>query len=179
MCIRDRKEIGGKDSPIILISKEEGRSTLDLFLKYFALEGKEVGEGKKKVMVHRKIPPKPAKDAKPPTAEPFSTVKAQLIGPNKEAIAALMTKPSAIAYVSVGTGQEMAAKTKGRIKLLDLDGVKATVANVASGKYPLRRPLNVMTKGKPTGLAKDFIDFLTGPEGQKIVSSQGFIPISQ
>jgi phosphate transport system substrate-binding protein len=158
-------KLGGNDENIFLISKEEGRSTLDLFLKYFGLEGKEVGKGRAAVMFHRKK-----------GANEYSSVKAKLIGPNREAIAAVSTKKNAVAYVSVGTAQEVAAKG-GRVKLLVLDGVPATVENVANESYPLRRPLNLVTKGKAKGVAKGFIDFLSSKEGQKVVSSLEFIPI--
>lgn len=164
--ITNWEELGGSDAPVFLISKEEGRSTLDLFLKYFELEAKEIGKGRAAIMVHRKK-----------GANEFSRVKAKLIGPNKEAIAAISTKKNGIAYVSVGTAQEVAAKG-GRIKLLELDGVPATIENVASESYPFRRPLNLVTKGKAKGVVKEFIDFLTGKEGKKIVTSLEFIPVN-
>jgi phosphate transport system substrate-binding protein len=164
--IKNWKKIGGIDAPIILISKEEGRSTLELFLKYFNLEGKETGKGKAAIMVHRKKGDKR-----------YSKVKAKLIGPNREAIAAISTKKNAIAYVSVGTAQEVAARG-GRVKLLVLDGVPATIENVANESYPLRRPLHLVTKGEANGIAKKFIDYITSKEGQEIVSGLEFIPIN-
>ena len=198
--ITNWKELGGTDSEIMLISKEKGRSTLDLFIKYFGLEAKEIGEGKAKKMVHRKAPPKPKKTAKaesttgakpgageepqkteaapvkPP--EEFSKVTARLIGPNREAIAKVSIKKNAIAYVSIGTGQEVARKG-GKIRLLKLDGVEAKVANVANETYPLRRPLNILTKGPAEGIVKEFIEFLMGPEGQKIVVGLEFVPLKK
>jgi len=33
------------------------------------------------------------------------------------------------------------------------------------------------TNGKPAGTIKLFIDFLKGPEGQKIVEEEGFVPL--
>ena len=165
--ITNWKDVGGNDAPITLVSKEEGRSTLELFVKYFALETKEIGEGRSMMMVHKK---------KGDTE--FGSVQAQLIGPNKEAIAAVSTKVNAIAYVSVGTAQEIADKG-GRLKLLTLDGVTASVENVGNETYPLRRPLHVVTKGDPQGTLKDFIDFLFSDEGQKIVESLDFIKVSK
>lgn len=160
------KEVGGKDTPIILITKEEGRSTLELFQEYFGLESKELEEGGKKMTVHKK------------KGDPeFSTVKAQIIGDNKDAIAAVTTKPDAIAYVSVGTAQEIAHKGA-KIRLLDLDGVPATIENVGNETYPFRRPLHVVTKGQPQGKLKEFVDFLLGEEGQKIVQSLEFIKVN-
>lgn len=164
--IKNWKKIGGIDAPITLISKEEGRSTLELFLKYFGLEAKEVGKGHAAAMVHRKK-----------GTNKYSSIKAKLIGPNREAIAAISTKKDAIAYVSVGTAQEVASKG-GRVKLLDLDGVPATTENVANESYPFRRPLHLVTKGEAKGIAKEFIDYLISKEGQEIVSSLEFIPIN-
>ena len=164
--ISNWKEIGGNDAPITLITKEEGRSTLELFLKYFSLEVKEIGSGKDAVMVHKK---------KGDNA--FGTKTARLIGPNKEAIAQISTKPNAIAYVSVGTAQEIAHKGA-RIKLLSLDGIEATIANVGNETYPLRRPLHVVTNGAPQGTVKQFIDFMMSDEGQKIVASLEFIRVN-
>jgi phosphate transport system substrate-binding protein len=40
--ITNWKEVGGKDAPITVVSKAEGRSTLELFAKYFKLETKDI-----------------------------------------------------------------------------------------------------------------------------------------
>lgn len=42
--------------------------------------------------------------------------------------------------------------------------------NVKSGKYPISRPLNLVTKGAPAGNAKAYIDFILSEEGQKLVA---------
>ena len=59
------------------------------------------------------------------------------------------------------------------IKLLSLDGVAPSTANLASGSYPMRRPLYVvynLTKAKPAIIA--LIDFTKSPEGQKILTGK-------
>jgi phosphate transport system substrate-binding protein len=48
---------------------------------------------------------------------------------------------------------------------------------VSQGSYPIVRKLNFITAGKPKGEVKVFIDFVKGPEGQKIVLDSGYIPI--
>jgi phosphate transport system substrate-binding protein len=48
---------------------------------------------------------------------------------------------------------------------------------VLEKKYPYARPTFYYTNGDPTGLAKEFIDFTIGQEGQKIVEQVGFVPI--
>lgn len=40
--ITNWKEVGGKDAPITVVNKAEGRSTLELFASYFKLETKEI-----------------------------------------------------------------------------------------------------------------------------------------
>jgi phosphate transport system substrate-binding protein len=55
------------------------------------------------------------------------------------------------------------------------DSVEASVANAMSGEYPAVRPLNMVTKAEPTGLAKAFLDFSFGDEGQAIVAEE-YVP---
>ena len=52
-----------------------------------------------------------------------------------------------------------------------LDGVDATVANMASGVYKLNAVGHMYTKGEATGLAKSFLDYMVSPAVQ-----QGVIP---
>jgi phosphate binding protein len=69
------------------------------------------------------------------------------------------------------------------IKALSLDkgngSVAPTAENILSGKYPLSRPLYFYTNGEPSGLAKEFINFVTSENGQKIVSTVGYIPLKK
>ncbi len=82
--------------------------------------------------------------------------------------------PGAIGYVGLGyiTGD---VKALG----LDVNGVvtEPTVQNVIDGKYPVSRPLLMLTKGEPQGLAKDYIDFILSKEGQAIVKDEGYVPL--
>lgn len=64
------------------------------------------------------------------------------------------------------------------IKALSIDGVAATEPNAKNGTYPIVRPLYFLTKEQPTGLAKDFIDFCLSPDGQAIVTQEGYISVT-
>ena len=139
------KGFGGADKAITVETKAEGRSTKELFEKFFGLEGKVISS-------------------------------AHVIGSNTEAIAFVAGDPDSIGYVSIGTAEGASKKGVG-IKLLDLEGVKATIANVKNKSYPLLRPLNLVTKGQPTGNAKKFIDFVLSPKGQKIVENKEFVKV--
>jgi phosphate transport system substrate-binding protein len=63
------------------------------------------------------------------------------------------------------------------VKALAVDGVAATAANAKSGSYPVVRPLYFLTKTQPTGVVKAFIDYCTGPDAQKIITSEGYISV--
>ena len=77
--------------------------------------------------------------------------------------------PYAIGYVSMGSLNDT-------VKAVNVDGVEATTENVKNGSYVVSRPFNLATKGEPTGLAKDFIDFILSAEGQEVVAD-GYIKI--
>ncbi len=49
--------------------------------------------------------------------------------------------------------------------------------NIASGAYPLARPLNFYLVGEPNAIEQKFIDYVLSPEGQKIVNEVGYFPI--
>ena len=52
-----------------------------------------------------------------------------------------------------------------------------TPANVKAGTYPISRYLYMYTSNRPTGEVKKFIDWILGPEGQKLVVSVGYFPV--
>jgi phosphate transport system substrate-binding protein len=55
--------------------------------------------------------------------------------------------------------------------------VPATLDNVKTRTYPVSRDLYVITNGQPTGLTGDFINYILGPEGQKIVADEGYVTL--
>ena len=68
---------------------------------------------------------------------------------------------------------------KRNVKILSLNGVPTTKENIASGSYPLFRPLYLMTKGKPAGEGKKFIEWLLSDAGQAVVSKQGTVTVKE
>jgi len=59
-----------------------------------------------------------------------------------------------------------------------LETMPEAIEAVASGKYPSppARPLNVVTKGKPTGLVQDFIQWIL-TDGQAFVGEAGYVKL--
>jgi phosphate transport system substrate-binding protein len=65
------------------------------------------------------------------------------------------------------------AFSTGDVRMLTIDSIAATRDTLANGTYPIRRPLYFVAhtdpaKVKPT--VKAFLDFVKGPEGQKILA---------
>jgi phosphate transport system substrate-binding protein len=141
------KDVGGGNQPITVVSKAEGRSTLELFAKYFKLETKDIKAD-------------------------------SVIGENAQAIKLVAGNPDAIAYVSIGAAEYEIAQGS-PIKLLPIKGVEATTANILNGKFPISRPLNLVTKTAPTGLAKEFIEFSQAKANEDIVKAQYFVPLAR
>ncbi len=57
------------------------------------------------------------------------------------------------------------------------NGVAPSYDNIKLDLYELHRHLYFYTFGKPSNGAQAFIDFVQGPQGQKIAAEEGFIPI--
>lgn len=87
----------------------------------------------------------------------------------QETLKALGSFKDSIGMVSI-TNATLGNKS---IKLLGIDGVAASKENLANGSYKIRRPLFLVynldpAKVKPA--VKEFLDFVRGPEGQKIIA---------
>jgi phosphate transport system substrate-binding protein len=54
-------------------------------------------------------------------------------------------------------------------------GVEATVEGVRSGRFPLSRPLNLVTFGEPGSLARRFIEFAQSEAVDDLISAQYFV----
>ncbi len=101
-----------------------------------------------------------------------------VIGDNEQGIKTVTGNPNAIGYVSIGSA-EYSATHGSPIKLLPVKGIAASIANVTNEKFPISRPLNLVTKTTPTGLQKEFIEFARSPKVQDIVKQQYFVPPAQ
>ncbi len=106
-----------------------------------------------------------------------SQIKPQVvIGDNAQGIKTVAGSPGAIGYVSIGAA-DYEARQGTAIKLLPMGGVAASVAQVRAGKFPLSRPLNLVTRGEPTGLALAFIQFAKSKAAHDLVEAQFFVAL--
>jgi phosphate transport system substrate-binding protein len=82
--------------------------------------------------------------------------------------------PGAIGYVGLGF-------VDASVKALAVDGIEATPETVASGIYPIARPLFMFTNGypEPGGALHEFVTLYLTPKGQELVEAIGFVPVTR
>ena len=80
--------------------------------------------------------------------------------------------PAAIAYESLGY-------VTSDVKMLKVDGVEATVANIKSGGYKISRPLSVVYQEATLAdeVNRAFFDYLQSSDAQKIISDKGYVSV--
>lgn len=132
---------------ISVISRENGSGTRGAFIELFGIE--EKGADGTKI--------------------DHTTVEASEVNKTDIMLQTVAGDPASIGYVSLGSLTDS-------VKALKIDGAVPSAATMLDGSYKISRPFNIATKGEPTGLAKDFIDFILSAEGQKVVSS-GYVAI--
>lgn len=97
---------------------------------------------------------------------------------SKDVVALVSSTPCAIGYSGMGyvtSGVRMlpVSAQKGQ------PGTPPTVESASSGAYPISRPLHIYTVGEPTGLVKQYLDWILSENGQKIVLEMGYVPVGQ
>jgi phosphate transport system substrate-binding protein len=95
---------------------------------------------------------------------------------------ALVTKlkqtTGAISYLALSFAdpelQTFGLKTDGGV-------IEAAAASITGGTYPIWSYEHMYTKGQPSGIAKEFLDYMTSPQFQEQVlpTVKGFIPVTQ
>lgn len=101
------------------------------------------------------------------------TVSHREVGANEEARTKVASTRGAISQLS-------ASWATGKVHALALrldDGTVAepTAANIASGRYPMARPLFFITNGAPRGAARELVDYVLSPPGQALVRKHGYL----
>ena len=97
--------------------------------------------------------------------------KSALLQASNGAIAGVVSDTEgAIGYVGLGYLSDS-------LKAVKVNGVTPSNATVASGEFPIARPLFMFTDGWPEGLTARFINFVLSNEGQKLIKEQGFVPM--
>ena len=61
------------------------------------------------------------------------------------------------------------------IRLLTIDGVEPTAANIRNGTYPLTGQVNVVTAGSTNPNVQKLVDWTQSAEGQALIEKTGYV----
>lgn len=134
---------------ISVVTREEGSGTRDAFTE---LTGVLVKDGDNKT--------------------DNTTTSAVTINSTEAVITNVKDNEAAIGYISLGSLNDT-------VKALKIGGVEATADNVKSGDYAVSRPFNIAYKGELSESAQDFVDYIMSSDGQKVVSDNGYVTVSE
>lgn len=97
----------------------------------------------------------------------------EYVNSNPQAHARVKTTTGAIAYVGLGFVDKS-------VKALEIDGVTPTRKTIATGKYPISRPLFMFTNGYPKlgSTVHAFVTFHLTEKGQEVIEAKGFVPVT-
>jgi len=147
--IKDWSEIGGKSGKITVVTREEGSGTRGAFIELTGLEVEENGNKVDKTMAG-----------------------AITQGSTGAVMTTVAGDESSIGFASFGS-----VEGSKDLKVLKVDGNECTEDNIYSSTYKLARPFLLVTKEEPTGLAKDFIDFVLSDEGQNLIEENHYLKV--
>ncbi len=143
------KEFGGKNLPMVTLSREVSSGTHI----YFKEEVVQLGK----------------KDSQ----EEFSS-QTLLLTSSQAIVEEVAANDAAIGYLGMGYVSE---RTKALLVAKGEQFYLPDVNNVIKKTYPLSRPLYFYTNGEPKGITKVFIDFTLSPKGQQQFIETGFVPV--
>ncbi len=146
--IKNWKDLGGPDHRIAFFNKEPGRGTWEVFVHWL------YGDP-------RKAPP----------------VSFPEVGGNEETRNKVASTRGALSQLSSSWADGRKVFALG-IRGDDGKVIDPTNENIATKKYPLTRPLFLLTNGDPTGEAKVLVDFLLSPRGQDLVRKHGYLRLA-
>ena len=98
--------------------------------------------------------------------------EAKLLPSTQAIVDETQANEAAIGYVGVGYVTD-------DVKVLEIDGVAASVESVLAGEYVISRNLYMYSNGEPEDVGKAFLEWILGEDGQKIVEDEGFVPLAK
>jgi phosphate transport system substrate-binding protein len=148
--VRNWKQIGGPDQEIKYYNPKQGRGVWELFAEWLYTKQNLAPKGEKFETVVR------YEDLR--DSIEFNAGSITVLPPD---------------YTNAKSVHALGIKEK------DGSIIEPTSETLAAGKYPMARPLMVVSGRRFAGDARKVADFLLTPRGQAMVKSQGFVPIRE
>ena len=149
--INNWKELGGEDRPIVRLSRETNSGTHVYFLEAVL----RLGQKDNKTLFSQDT----------------------LLLPSSEGIISeARDNPNVIGYDGLGY---VTSEVKIIAVARDAEGsyILPSAETVNAGTYPISRDLYMYTNNEPSGAIQTYLEWILSPEGQKIVTTLGFVPI--
>jgi phosphate transport system substrate-binding protein len=150
--ITNWRQVGGRDAPIVALSRDRSSGSHVFFLEHVVRRGNANGPEEYASSVLMQV-----------SSQSISEEVAQNV--------------NAIGYVGMGYVEKGRHNTVAVANDAESPYVEPTEENVLNRSYPIARPLYFYTPGEPEGAVKAFIDFVLSDEGQRIVRKLDFVPI--
>ncbi|MGL4875700.1 MAG: phosphate ABC transporter substrate-binding protein [Clostridium sp.] len=147
--IKNWKEVGGKDSEIMVIHRPESSGTRATFTETILDGDKEIEN-----------------DSIGATQDSNGAV-----------LNTMKNHPGSISYVAMTYMKTDEAKKS--LQLVSIDGVEPTSENIKNGKYDFWSWGHMYTKGEPKIEVKEFIDFVGGEKNAETIEELGLIQGSE
>ncbi|PMH43266.1 phosphate ABC transporter substrate-binding protein [Vibrio sp. 10N.286.49.B3] len=146
--IKNWKEVGGKDKPIAVVTREASSGSRYSFESLLGLT---------KIINNRLVS----------NIDPTNLV----VNSNSMVKTIVNHNPHAIGFISTGSIDQS-------VKAITFEGIAPTAENISSGKYELSRPfLLINKKDKLNDDSKGFIKFLSSDTGRQLITEYGYIPV--
>jgi phosphate transport system substrate-binding protein len=100
-----------------------------------------------------------------------------LIQDSEQGIQAVASRQGAIAYVSCGRAEALHENIP--VRSLPSGGITPTTEHIRDGTYPLSRPLQLVTRETPKGLAAEFIDFARSNVVLDLIQQHHFVTLEK
>ena len=143
--IANWKAVGGGDEALVFYTRPVGRSVWELFTAFLYEDT-------------RKAP----------------LTEAEVVAEASDVAVSVEFNAKAISVMEYGSFTAGRLHALG-IRLADGSVVEPTVANIASGRYPIARPLMMITARKPAGNVRKFTEFMLSERGQEFVKKAGHV----
>ena len=142
------KSAWDSSNEISVISREDGSGTRGAFVELFGIETKVKGKKVDKTINN-----------------------AQITNSTSVMMTSVAGDDYSIGYISMGSLGDT-------VKAIKVDGAEPSAENVKNGNYKIARNFNIaLKKDSKNELAKDFINYILGQDGQKIVEDNHFIKL--
>lgn len=144
-------EVGGEDRPIVRLSRETNSGTHVYFLETVLRLGNS-------------------------DSGTLFSMDTLLLPSSEGIIVEVRQNPNAIGYDGLG----YVPHDLKMIAIAEKEGEPyflPAIATVNDKSYPIARDLYMYTNGEPTGVVKEYLDWILSPEAQEIVAELGFVPV--